>query len=977
MAELLSQPLTEQHVDSDEGSRRSGKRSHRGDSDEETHRSPKRSRKEVKQENEALLQEVLHHLETKDLSELSFSQQILLLYSLFRAVQSLECVKTERERRTATLNTLLLEESSIQTQMQELQAVYVPQEQRLRDAFISAVESGIKQAKQQLTMFDKRYKPSEKSRLSSEVALASFLAKKKTVFDDMTRRLVEIREQLLSVNASAAELSPLGKDRLGRSYYFFPGDTPSRLWICDKRQHRWSYLWSSAQLQELLDWIDNRGSQEHVLYCSLVLYLPMLKRTLDQSLDAVPTLGEGETPQTIPLRRRRELEAHSLVLRTQNGVEELLQTKGKWIGVPMLPDVADDCVAVPGRVSLSLFDIASCLFIPLFLKPSHDESLISSLQTTLQTIYSYPCVALETYKEAVLLLERAITAAIQPTYIHPDWLASHYFWTRRVTSAQCFSDVSFYLCDIEVSCVDFAIVNALTTTVSRQEFFADLEKQGKKVPAIPEEGETVVYYAAAHALAIRDFKQHNVFSGVVDLKEKEQTQDYVCKVQSIRYYPGRGNAFVQLTLKPILNTVVSVLVHSFYASQELPNFAVSYPESFPAPPSAEPFEVIIWANNTESDCVISLSKYFMAFVNNLHVDDAFKMYFQGIESQVPASKKRRHDARLEGSFLHGHVTALAPATGDVFPWDSVTVHWDSNAGEAGTNHINPWECEFTPKDVSLRSERARELGSARSVVRQEGRRLSEEELKTARVKAAEAVRTHTKQDGEDFFHFLESYWGKQGMEVTRPVLSYEPLDLGLLWKLMQIYGGYECVVNTKGSWLEIYRLLPTYRSQNTSAPTSLHKIYLKYMWQFEKEQPEEKGLPPIIEPRLPLPTSPGRITVGKPSKMELELAEAEGAKAKGERGASDVTHVDASPGVQFMERIIREEDKKKAVLVMKWKAMNATLQYVPGTISTVNGEEKDYAYQGIVNGNVCMLRRKVEIMTKFLSSLKQIMNFYV
>ena len=78
MAELLSQRLTE-HVDSDEGSRRSGKRSHRGDSDDETHRSPKRSRKEVKQEDETQLQEVLQQLEIRDLSELPFSKQILLL----------------------------------------------------------------------------------------------------------------------------------------------------------------------------------------------------------------------------------------------------------------------------------------------------------------------------------------------------------------------------------------------------------------------------------------------------------------------------------------------------------------------------------------------------------------------------------------------------------------------------------------------------------------------------------------------------------------------------------------------------------------------------------------------------------------------------------------------------------------------------------------------------------------------------------
>ena len=78
-----------------------------------------------------------------------------------------------------------------------------------------------------------------------------------------------------------------------------------------------------------------------------------------------------------------------------------------------------------------------------------------------------------------------------------------------------------------------------------------------------------------------------------------------------------------------------------------------------------------------------------------------------------------------------------------------------------------------------------------------------------------------------------------------------------------------------------------------------------------------------------------------------------------------------------MEKIIREEERKKNLLTMKWKSMHGSLQYVPGTISTVNGVESINAYQGIVNGNVCMIKRKTEMMAKFISNLKQIMSFYI
>ena len=87
--------------------------------------------------------------------------------------------------------------------------------------------------------------------------------------------------------------------------------------------------------------------------------------------------------------------------------------------------------------------------------------------------------------------------------------------------------------------------------------------------------------------------------------------------------------------------------------------------------------------------------------------------------------------------------------------------------------------------------------------------------------------------------------------------------------------------------------------------------------------------------------------------------------------------MDYAPNIQFMVNAMREQEKLKSVLLNKVKAIQSTLQYREGSISTVTGEISDFAYRGIVHGNVCMLKRRIELITKFISQLKQILNFYL
>ena len=691
---------------------------------------------------------------------------------------------------------------------------------------------------------------------------------------------------------------------------------------------------------------------------------------------------------------------------------------------------------IPGRISPSLLDISGNLFINLFMRPDFQPSQMEALEVTLQELYSYQNITLDKYKQVVLMVEEQIMTFIQSAYVRPDWILARRIWQKRVEQATCFSDVSFYIRDIELSCIDFAIVDALTTTTTRDDFIAQLEKQVNKYPSIPNEGEMVVYYVQGHSLALHSFKQHNAFSGLVELNDVVQENDMVCRVLNVSYYPGRGNAFVRLRLKPVQNIVVSTIVHSYYcllneASSSMTtssstsstssstsststtnnprSFSITYPKAFPEPPSTEWFEVLMWMNNTETDFVIPMATYFNTVANNFREGDSFRMYFQGIESLMPntGKKKWKEGSHLEGSYLNGRVVSIAPQKNDFFPWDALSVEWDAGANEAGTNHVNMWECEIVQKEASSKAERSKDTEKGRSgASKGEHRKHGEIDLKAMHGKLVEIIQTHTQKESNEFYRYLEDYWSKKGMEVVQPILSYEPLDMGLFWKMTQLYGGYENIVNTKGTWNEMYLLLPNYRAQNTSAATSMHKIYLKFLYQIEKEQREEKGLPPIIEPRLPVPLNPGKGPGQRQSRKEaVEMEEEEeeeldlesddvksgysSSKAMKEkrkkkeamkRNASQIedmaTEVDSS--VLLMEKIVQEEERKKAVLVAKCKEMQLSLEYMPGTISTGTGEEvTNSAYQDIVEGSIDRMKKKIDMIAKFISSMKHIIHYYL
>ena len=908
------------------------------------------------------LKGILATLATQEFASLTPSSQITLLYALYEEAAATEVVQDEMKKRKEALVRLQQEFYSISSQLREISALYSRQEFSNRNAFITGVVERGLPAKQQEEMLSFNYKPSDKSKVVAEKNLAAFLAKKSSVLADLKARLADVESRIMVASKALWSPTPLGGDRFGNKYFWFPDDKPLRVWVINENDGNCGYFWSSEQLLMLMNWLDNRGKEEHILYSVLKRIGLQFTQFIETELSGLPVIP-SISGNDLTARKRKELAGRDLVLCDVDGSLSLRQLHGQWIGVPVVDNDQNEwwrCAKKEGVVSETVKAIIDVLFQPAFMKEGKSE-LVSTLQEQWRRLHTEGA-SLEAYKTLVLLLEETIFESIHTSYMNPDWLLARSLWTTRVRDSQTFSDVSYYLRDIEASCVNFTVINALTRSVDRTTFLGLYEKQAKKVPRLPDDGETVVYCAKGHAVAIQDFFQNNAFGSVYHCTEKEQDRDYLCKVHHVEYFWGNGNPFLRVYLTPISPLVLYSLVQSYYDCLGKDELSITV-RTPPPEPNGAPFTVVVWLASTNSEFVVPFDSYCGAFVNNLRVGNHIRMWFDGVDAQITASKRRRKESRLEGSYLTGKVTGIERCEGCSFPWECLEVAWSSNTNEAGTNRINPWECEYQEKDTRDRVRENTRSGWKSGEVK----KLSENDLKSIRESAQAIVKAHTPEEGEQFYRFLTRYWNEKGQEVTKPILSYETLDLGLFWKLMQAFGGYEMVVNSKGSWQSIYRLLPNFREQNTSAPTSLHKIYLKYLWQFEKEQREEKGMAPICQPRLPIPTMPGRSTMK--TKGEKEEPEKE--------GNDELIMMDYPPNVQFMVRTVKEQEKLKSVLTSKVKSMQNTLQYKEGTISTVNVEVSDFAFRGIVHGSVCMLKRQIESISKFISQLKQILNFYL
>ena len=906
------------------------------------------------------LRDAVTTLATQEFSNLPVSTQVLLLYALYEEAVSTETIMDEMKKRKEGLEQLQQELFSVSTQMREITALYSKQELTLRKRFIEMVKHKMP-AKQQKEMLSFAYKPNDRAKNPAEKELVTFLAKKTTVLQDLKTRLHDIEARIMACVKTNWKATALGTDRHGSEYYWLPGDQPVRVWVINEDAGTCAYLWNAEQIQQLQNWVDNRGEDEQVLYSVLRRVGPQIVQMMKDQTASLPILS-GNWAVDLTNRKKKELASREFVLYEAEGALSLRQLHGQWLGVPVVESRAENwwvCEKKHGKASLTVRTIVDVLFQPLFVRDEKKEGIEKTHSRLLAAASG--TLALDAYKALVLELEEELMACLHPSYFLPGWIVARQLWKERITNSQTFSDVSYYLRDLEVSCVNFTVINALTQMVDRATFLSCYEKQMKKPPQLPKEEETVVYSAKGHSAAIQAFFRNNAFGSMFQSTEQAQDHDALCRVQRIEYFWGNGNPFLRIFLDPISPLVQTSFVQSYYDCLDKSTMTVTVhaPEEEETRP---PFVVMVWLMSTESEFVIPFGEYCNAFVNNLKPGDRIRMWFDGIDTQVGVTKKRK-ESRLEGSFLTGKVTAIAPAEHGSFPWEGVSVAWDGNTSEAGTNHINAWECEYQMKDVR---DRLREGTRASGWRSGEARRLTENDMKVLRESTAQIVKNHTAEEGEQFFRYLSRYWSEKGQEMVKPILSYDTLDLGLFWKLMQAFGGYEMVVNSKGSWQCIYKMLPNFREQNTSAPTSLHRIYLRYLWQFEKDQREEKGLPPIIQPRLPIATTPGR-GVGRPR----------GEKEPTEKKSEELIMFDYAPNIQFMVNAMREQEKLKNVLLSKVKAMQSTLQYKEGSISTATGEVSDFAYRGIVHGNVCMLKRRIELINKFIAQLRQILTFYL
>ena len=318
VTDLLT-PSSETQVDSDEVPvKKPGKRGRPRiyDSDDDSSKRSKSSKAKEPEPTEMLTEEVkeiIKLLDTTELRCLSPTKQIALLYTLYQAVCSLDIVKKEQEQRMQTFNKLLLEQSSVQLQLQELQNVYTPQEYNLREAYNSVINEKFPNGDELVRRLSKTYKPSDKSKYPAEKALAAFLGKKDSVLSGITSHLEQLRSQVLTTSCTTCTMSLLGCDRYQNEYYLFLEDTLTRIWVYYPDQDRWGYYWRSSQVQMLFDWLDNRGSREQEIYSSLCYYRPLITRLMDESAKWIVTVSAEEPLSSLSKRKRSMINQFKLV----------------------------------------------------------------------------------------------------------------------------------------------------------------------------------------------------------------------------------------------------------------------------------------------------------------------------------------------------------------------------------------------------------------------------------------------------------------------------------------------------------------------------------------------------------------------------------------------------------------------------------------------------------------------------------------
>ena len=76
--------------------------------------------------------------------------------------------------------------------------------------------------------------------------------------------------------------------------------------------------------------------------------------------------------------------------------------------------------------------------------------------------------------------------------------------------------------------------------------------------------------------------------------------------------------------------------------------------------------------------------------------------------------------------------------------------------------------------------------------------------------------------------------GNDKLMEKMPVLAHQDLDLYNFFVLVIACGGCDRVVENEGTWSTIFKALPNYSKTETSASYRLKKVYMKYLYEFEK-----------------------------------------------------------------------------------------------------------------------------------------------
>ncbi|KAI9907778.1 hypothetical protein PsorP6_003842 [Peronosclerospora sorghi] len=319
--------------------------------------------------------------------------------------------------------------------------------------------------------------------------------------------------------------SPLGKDRYHNSYYIFRNDSKARLFIERSDSGDFVVCDSTAQLTEILDWLNPKGIRE----LNLLTKLQEVKDKLIAAFEEVQVEGSSESVSTI----KNDIELQMFPLRGGAIKNEtlIIRNADKFI----------DSQNIARKMLLCLEQhLANTGTVPASWEKG--QSWSNRVEEAILFKEHLDLFA-ELESAAVVTLNSGVET------IRPSWKRKRHEWRLALEGSCTYAQLVFLL---HLLLEEFLNVEAfldLHIRLNRREWLKLRPKETHNF--IPEEGKVVVYFGEGHALALKEDEKTKKKRFTQKSDTPVQNATIICTVKEVSYHHGGGDPYALAVLQPV------------------------------------------------------------------------------------------------------------------------------------------------------------------------------------------------------------------------------------------------------------------------------------------------------------------------------------------------------------------------------------------------------------------------------------------